>query len=63
MTQPSNPPFASKLGPMCNAWILLNEDEPPGTNYDSPSSVFQRSAFICRATKLEQTISASFGSK
>ena len=42
MTQPSNPPFASKLGPMCNAWILLNEDEPPGTNYDSPSSVFQR---------------------
>ncbi len=24
-----------------NAWIFLNEDEPPGTNYNSPSSCFQ----------------------
>lgn len=42
MTQPSNPPFASKLSAMCNAWILLNEDEPSGTNYNSPTSAFQR---------------------
>lgn len=42
MTQPSNPPFASKLPPMCNAWIFLNEDEPPGTNYNSPASAYQR---------------------
>lgn len=24
-----------------NAWIFLNEDEPPGTNYNSPNSCFQ----------------------
>lgn len=42
MTQPSDPPFALKLPPMCNAWIFLNEDEPSGTNYNSPTSVFQR---------------------
>lgn len=42
MTQPSNPPFASKLPPMCNAWILLSEDDPAGTNYNSPTSAFQR---------------------
>ncbi|MFZ6679788.1 glycosyl hydrolase family 18 protein [Undibacterium sp. Tian12W] len=24
-----------------NAWIFLNEDEPPGTNYDSTNSCFQ----------------------
>ena len=43
MTQPSkNPPFASKLPPMCNAWIMLSEDNPVGTNYNSPASAFQR---------------------
>lgn len=42
MNQPSNPPFASKLLPMCNAWIFLNEDEPSGTNYNSPTSAYQR---------------------
>lgn len=42
MNQTSNPPFASKLPPMCNAWIFLNEDEPAGTNYESPTSAFQR---------------------
>lgn len=42
MTDALNPAFASKLGPMCNAWILLNEDNPEGTNYNSPDSVFQR---------------------
>ncbi|MCP3940966.1 MAG: hypothetical protein GY710_05730 [Desulfobacteraceae bacterium] len=42
MIQTSNPPFASKLSPMCNAWIFLNEDEPSGTNYNSPDSVYQR---------------------
>src|ERR1044071_9731158 len=42
MTQPSNPPFASKLPPMCNAWILLSEDDPAGTYYNSPASAFQR---------------------
>lgn len=42
MTQPSNPPFASKLSPMCNAWIMLSEDDPSGTNYNSPTSAFQR---------------------
>lgn len=42
MTQPSNPPFASKLPPMCNAWILLSEDDPDGTNYNSATSAFQR---------------------
>ena len=42
MTQSSNPPFASKLPPMCNAWIFLNEDEPSGTNYNSPTSAYQR---------------------
>ena len=24
-----------------NAWIFLNEDEPPGTNYNSSNSCFQ----------------------
>ena len=38
----TNPPFASKLPPMCNAWIFLNEDEPSGTNYNSPNSAYQR---------------------
>ena len=42
MIQPSNPPFASKLPPMCNAWIMLSEDDPSGTNYNSPTSAFQR---------------------
>ena len=43
MSQPStNPPFASKLPPMCNAWIMLSEDDPEGTNYNSPTSAFQR---------------------
>lgn len=42
MTQSSNPPFASKLPAMCNAWLLLNEDDPSGTNYNSPNSAFQR---------------------
>ena len=43
MTKPSsNPPFASKLPPMCNAWILLSEDNPADTNYNSPTSAFQR---------------------
>jgi Glycosyl hydrolases family 18 len=42
MTQPTNPPFASKLPPMCNAWILLSEDDPDGTVYNSPTSAFQR---------------------
>ncbi len=42
MTKPSNPPFASKLSPMCNAWILLSEDDPSGTNYNNPNSAFQR---------------------
>ncbi|MFN0141518.1 MAG: glycosyl hydrolase family 18 protein [Pyrinomonadaceae bacterium] len=42
MTQPSNAPFASKLPAMCNAWILLSEDDPDGTNYNSPTSAFQR---------------------
>lgn len=27
--------------PMVNAWIFLNEDEPAGTNYDSPNSCYQ----------------------
>jgi hypothetical protein len=27
---------------MCNAWIMLNEDNPEGTNYNSPTSAFQR---------------------
>jgi len=42
MSQSSNPPFASKLPPMSNAWIFLNEDEPSGTNYNSPTSAYQR---------------------
>lgn len=42
MTKRPQPPFASKLPPMCNAWIFLNEDEPPNTNYNSPISAFQR---------------------
>lgn len=27
---------------MVNAWIFLNEDEPSGTNYNSPNSSYQR---------------------
>jgi Glycosyl hydrolases family 18 len=27
---------------LVNAWILLDENHPPGTNYDSPSSCYQR---------------------
>ncbi len=27
---------------MVNAWIFLNEDEPDGTNYESPESCYQR---------------------
>lgn len=42
MTQGNQPPFASKLGPMCNAWIFLNEDNPSGTNYNDPTSQYQR---------------------
>jgi hypothetical protein len=42
MTQTSNPPFDSKLPPMCNAWILISEDDPSGTNYNSPDSAYQR---------------------
>lgn len=44
MTEPSkkDPPFASKLPAMCNAWIMLSEDNPDGTNYNSPTSAFQR---------------------
>lgn len=43
MTQPPpKPPFASKLPAMCNAWIMLSEDDPEGTNYNSPTSAFQR---------------------
>lgn len=42
MTNSDQPPFASKLPPMCNAWIFLNEDEPPGTIYSSPTSCYQR---------------------
>ncbi len=42
MTQGNQPPFAFKLGPMCNAWIFLNEDNPSGTNYNDPTSQYQR---------------------
>lgn len=42
MTQSNTPPFASKLPPVCNAWIYLNEDEPAQTNYISPNSCYQR---------------------
>jgi hypothetical protein len=42
MSKSSNPPFASKLPPMCNAWIYLNEDAPEGTNYNDSQSAFQR---------------------
>lgn len=42
MTQSNQPPFDSKLGPMCNAWIFLNEDNPSGTNYNDPTSQYQR---------------------
>jgi len=42
MTQSLNPPFDSELPPMCNAWILLSEDDPSGTNYNSPDSAYQR---------------------
>jgi hypothetical protein len=42
MSNSSNPSFTSKLPPMCNAWIYLNEDEPADTNYNSTNSAFQR---------------------
>jgi hypothetical protein len=42
MSKLVNPPFASKLPAMCNAWIFLNQDEPAGTNYNSPTSLYQR---------------------
>jgi glycosyl hydrolase family 18 (putative chitinase) len=42
MSYSSGPPFASNLLPQSNAWILLNEDEPSGSNYNSPDSAFQR---------------------
>ena len=42
MSQISNLPFESKLSPMCNAWIYLNEDEPSDTNYNSHTSAYQR---------------------
>jgi hypothetical protein len=29
------------VGPSVNAWIYLNEDEPPNTNYNDPTSCFQ----------------------
>ena len=41
MTETNNPPFDSKLPPMCNAWIFLNDDYPEGTNYNSPNSMYQ----------------------
>ena len=42
MNKFDQPPFPSKLPAMCNAWIFLNEDEPAGTNYNSPTSAYQR---------------------
>ncbi|SCY17058.1 glycosyl hydrolase family 18 protein [Nitrosospira sp. Nsp13] len=42
MQKSDQPPFASKLPPMNSAWIFLNEDQPSGTNYNDPSSQFQR---------------------
>jgi hypothetical protein len=41
MTETNNSPFDSKLPPMCNAWIFLNDDYPEGTNYNSPNSMYQ----------------------
>lgn len=42
MPDSDQPPFASKLPRMNNAWIFLNEDNPAGTTYNSPSSQYQR---------------------
>lgn len=42
MTPNDQPPFASKLPAMCSAWIFLNEDNPSGTNYNDPTSQYQR---------------------
>ena len=42
MSQNDQPPFASKLPAMNNAWIFLNEDNPAGTSYSDPSSQYQR---------------------
>lgn len=42
MSSNDQPPFASKLPAMCNAWIYLNEDNPAGTNYNDPNSQYQR---------------------
>jgi hypothetical protein len=42
MAQNDQPPFASKLPAMNNAWIFLNEDNPAGTNYNDPTSQYQR---------------------
>jgi hypothetical protein len=42
MSQNDQPPFSSKLPAMNNAWIFLNEDNPTGTNYNDPTSQYQR---------------------
>ena len=42
MPQNDQPPFASTLPAMNNAWIFLNNDFPAGTNYYSPDSLYQR---------------------
>lgn len=42
MSTTSGPPFDSQLPAMSNAWIFLNEDQPAGTNYNSPDSAYQR---------------------
>ncbi|HYG28808.1 MAG TPA: glycosyl hydrolase family 18 protein [Allosphingosinicella sp.] len=42
MSQNHQPPFPSKLPAMNNAWIFLNEDNPSGTNYNDPTSQYQR---------------------
>jgi len=58
---------------MTNAWIFLNEDEPSGTNYNSPNSCYQTliqndvyksldMLFICFATTVQvgaQTVPSS----
>lgn len=32
----------TKLHPLANAWIFLDEDQPTNTDYDSPNSCYQR---------------------
>ncbi len=34
--------YVSINTPLVNAWIFLNEDEPSGTNYNSPNSSYQQ---------------------